>query len=102
MNSTIRRTINRAEQAEEIRPSKYFPAEPPGAAGKGNTVGTEPTEGQLTPVGCQALAIETAAPMAEEMPLVLAVEPQARHGHNIPYVSSRQGNFLRSRKKRKK
>ena len=33
--------------------------------------------GQPTPIGHQALAIETAAPMAEKMPLVLVVEPQA-------------------------
>src|SRR3989337_1164985 len=58
-------------------PGKYFPAEPPGVAGKYVAVGTEPAEGQLTPAGRQALAVETAAPMAEEMPLVLAVEPQA-------------------------
>ena len=38
---------------------------------------TEPAKEQLAPAGCQALAVETAAPMAEEMPLVLAVEPQA-------------------------
>ena len=58
-------------------PGKYFPAEPPWATGKAVAVGTEPAEGQLTPAGRQALAIETAAPMAEEMPLVLVVEPQA-------------------------
>ena len=56
---------------------KYFPAEPPGVAGKVVAVGTEPAEGQLTPAGRQALAVETVAPMAEEMPLVLAVKPQA-------------------------
>ena len=33
--------------------------------------------GQQTPARHQALAVETAAPMAEEMPSVLAVEPQA-------------------------
>ena len=33
--------------------------------------------GQPTPAGRPALAVETGAPMAEEMPLVLAVEPQA-------------------------
>ena len=37
----------------------------------------EPAEGRRAPTGHQALAVETAAPMAEEMPLVLAVEPQA-------------------------
>ena len=58
-------------------PGKYFPAELPGAAGKDATVDTEPSMGQPTPAGRQALAVEIAAPMAEEMPLVLAVEPQA-------------------------
>ena len=58
-------------------PSKYLPAEPPGTAGKDVAVHTEPAQEQLAPAGRQALAVETAAPMAEEMPLVLAVEPQA-------------------------
>ena len=58
-------------------PGKYFPAEPPGAAGKGVAVDSEPPEERLTLAGRQALAVETAAPMAEEMTLVLAVEPQA-------------------------
>ena len=40
-------------------------------------MGTEPVEGQLTPAGRQALAVEAAAPMVDEMPLVLAVLPQA-------------------------
>ena len=58
-------------------PGKYFPAELPGAAGKDVAVDTEPAEGQPTPAGRKALAVETGAPMADEMPLVLAVEPQA-------------------------
>ena len=58
-------------------PGKYFPAELPGAAGKDVSVDTGPTMGKQTPAGRQALAVDTAAPMAEEMPLVLAVEPQA-------------------------
>ena len=58
-------------------PGKYFPAEPPGTAGKDVAVHTEPAKEQLTPAGRRALAVETAAPMAEEMPLVLAVDPQA-------------------------
>ena len=37
---------------------------------------SEPAEEQLTPAGRQALAVETAAPMAEEIPLLLAIEPQ--------------------------
>ena len=52
-------------------PDKYFPAELAGAAGKDAAVG------QPTPAGRQAVAVETTAPMVEEMPLVLAVEPQA-------------------------
>ena len=58
-------------------PNKYFPAELPGTAGKGVAEDAEPAEGRPTPAGRQALAVETAAPMAEEVPLVLAVEPQA-------------------------
>ena len=38
---------------------------------------SEPAEERPTPAGHQALAVESAAPMVEEMPLVLAVEPQA-------------------------
>ena len=61
----------------KLGPGKYFPAELPEAAG--NNVGRdiEPATGRLAPTGHQALAVETAAPVAEEMPLVLAVEPQA-------------------------
>ena len=58
-------------------PDKYLPAEPPGAAGKGVAADSEPADERLIPAGHQALAVEAAAPMAEEMPLVLAVEPQA-------------------------
>ena len=58
-------------------PGKYFPTEPPGAACKGAAADTKPAKGQLAPAGRQALAMEIAVPMAEEMPLVLAVEPQA-------------------------
>ena len=58
-------------------PGKYFPSEPPGAIGKGTAADDEPAREQLSPAGRQALAVETVAPMAEEMPLVLAVEPQA-------------------------
>ena len=58
-------------------PGKYFPAELPGAAGKDVAMDTEPAMGQQTPAGRRALAVETAAPIAEEMPLALAVEPQA-------------------------
>ena len=58
-------------------PDKYFPAELPGAVDKDVAMDTRRTMGQQTPAGRQALAVETATPMAEEMPFVLAVEPQA-------------------------
>ena len=58
-------------------PGKYFPAELPGAADKDVARDTEPATGRLAPAERQALAVETAAPIAEEMPLVLTVEPQA-------------------------
>ena len=38
---------------------------------------SEPAVGQPTLVGRQALAMEVTVPMAEEVPLFLAVEPQA-------------------------
>ena len=56
---------------------KYFPTELPGAASKDVAVGADPATGQPTPTGPQVMAVETAAPVAEEMPLVLVVEPQA-------------------------
>ena len=83
-------------------PDKYFPAELPGAAGKDVAVDTEPAQEQLAPVGRQALAVETAAPMAEEMPFSLPSSPRLRHGHNMPIGSSKQGSSPRSRKKRRK
>ena len=58
-------------------PDKYFTAELPEAAGKDVAGDTEPATGRLALTEHQALAVETAAPVAEEMPLVLAVEPQA-------------------------
>ena len=83
-------------------PGKYFPAEPPGATGKDVARDSEPAKGRLAPTGRQALAVETAAPMAEEMPLVLAVEPQAPawEQHTVQFLQI--GSFLRSRKKRRK
>ena len=33
--------------------------------------------GPPTPAGPEAMAVETAAPVAEEMPLVLVIEPRA-------------------------
>ena len=61
----------------KLGPDKYISTELPGAAGKDVAMDTEPAMGKPTPTGHQALAVETAAPMAEEIPLVLAVEPQA-------------------------
>ena len=58
-------------------PGKYFPAELPGAAGKDVAGDTEPASGGLTPAERQAFAVEMATPLAEEMPLVLPVEPHA-------------------------
>ena len=83
-------------------PGKYFPAEPPGAAGKGVAVDSEPVEERPTPAGRQARAVETAAPMAEEMPLVLAVEPQAPAWaqHTVHFLQT--GNSLRNRKRQRK
>ena len=44
---------------------KYFPTELQGAAGQDVAVDTEPSMGQPTPTGRQALAVESVAPMAE-------------------------------------
>ena len=55
---------------------KYFPTELPGAVCE-DFVDGNPTTGRQTPAGPQVLAVEAAAPVAEEMPLVLIVEPQA-------------------------
>ena len=58
-------------------PGKYFPAELPGAAGK-DVAGDAKIAGERqAPARPQAFAVETTAPTAEDMPLVLAVEPQA-------------------------
>ena len=61
----------------KLGPDKYFPTELPGATSEDVAVDADPAAGQATPAGPQAMAVETAAPMAEEMPLVLVVEPQA-------------------------
>ena len=58
-------------------PGKYFLAKLPGAAGKDVAVDADPAAGQPTPAGPQVMAMEAAAPVAGEMPLVLVVEPQA-------------------------
>lgn len=58
-------------------PGKYFPAELPGATGK-EVAGDPKLAGeQHALAGPQALAVETTTPTTEDMPLVLAVEPQA-------------------------
>ena len=59
----------------KVGPGKYFPAELPGAADKDVAGCPKLAEGQQPPAGPQALAIEAAAPTAEDEPLVLVVEP---------------------------
>ena len=56
-------------------PGEYFPAELPRAADKDVARDTELATGRLAPAERQALAVETAVPIAGEMPLALAVEP---------------------------
>ena len=58
-------------------PDKYFPAELPGAAGKDVAGCPKLAKEERPPAGPQALAMEAAAPTAEDEPLVLAVDPQA-------------------------
>ena len=45
-------------------PGKYFPTELPGAASEDVTMDAEPADWQPTPTERQALAVETASPMA--------------------------------------
>ena len=73
-------------------PGKYFPAELPGAADKDVAKDTEPATGRLAPAERQALAVETAAPIAEEMPLALAFEPQAPAWaqHTVRFLQTRE------------
>lgn len=82
-------------------PDKYFPTELLGATGM--EVAGYPKLGgeQQPPTGPQALAIETAAPAAEDVPLVLAVEPQAPAWaqHTVHFL---QIGELLSNKKRQK
>ena len=54
---------------------KYFPTKLPRAAGGDVAVDADPAAGQPTPAGPQVMAVERAAPMAEEMHLDLVVEP---------------------------
>ena len=61
----------------KLGPGKYFPTELPGAAGKDVAVDADPAAGRPTPAKHQTLVIEATVPTAEEMPLVLAIEPQA-------------------------
>jgi hypothetical protein len=91
----------RQEKRGKLSSGKYFPAELPEAAGKevaGNNAKLAgkrqaPAGPQALAIetnapaklageqqdlaGSQALAVETTAPAAEDLPLVLAVEPQA-------------------------
>ena len=56
---------------------KYFPAELPEAAGM-EVASSNMSAGEQRPrAELQVLAVEASAPAAEEMPLVLVVEPQA-------------------------
>ena len=61
----------------KVGPGKYFPAELPGAAGK-DVAGCPMLAGeQQPPAEPRALTVEAAALAVEDVPLVLAVEPQA-------------------------
>ena len=86
----------------KLGPSKYFPSEPPGATREGTVADASLAAGLPTPVGPEAMVVETAPPAAEEMPLVLAIEPQAPAWaqHTVRFLQT--GGFLRSRKKRRK
>ena len=59
----------------KLGPGKYFPTKLPGAAGEDVAADVDSVVGQPTPAGPQVMAVETATPVAEEMPLVLVVEP---------------------------
>ena len=83
-------------------PGKYFPTEPPGAARKDAVVDAKPAKEQLALAGRQALAVSQPRPWQKKCLQSLPSSPRLRHGHNIPSDSSKQGNFLKSRKKRKK
>ena len=58
-------------------PDKYLHAELPGATGNEVVGYPQLAGGQLPPTGPQALTVEAATPAAEDVPLVLAVKPQA-------------------------
>ena len=59
----------------KLGPGKHFPTELPGAVGEDVAADADPAAGQPTPAGPQVMAVERAAPMAEEMHLDLVVEP---------------------------
>ena len=61
----------------KLGPGKYFPSEPPGAANEDTAADASLAAGPPTPTRPEAMTVETAAPTAEEMPLVLAIKPQA-------------------------
>ena len=78
---------------------KYFPTKLPGAADEDVVVDADPAAGQPTLAGPQVMAVETAAPVAEEMPLVLVVEPQAPAWaqHTVRFL--KKESFLKRRKR---
>jgi hypothetical protein len=68
----------RKNKRRKLAPGQYFPAELPEAAGKELARPDAKLAGERqAPAGTQALAVETNAPMTEDTPLVLVVEPQA-------------------------
>jgi ribonuclease HI len=66
----------RQEKRRKLNSGQYFPAELPGAAGKDLAgINDKPAGEQQAPAEPYAFTVETNVPLAEEMPLVLAVEP---------------------------
>jgi hypothetical protein len=61
-----------------LNSGQYFLVELPGAAGKELAgISNGPAGEQQAPAEPRAFAVETNVPLAEEMPLILAVEPLA-------------------------
>ena len=69
--------LARQDKRRKSGPNKYFPTELPGAAGKDVAEDAKLAGEQQAPAGPQALAVETTAPAVEDVPLVIAVKPQA-------------------------
>ena len=67
----------RQNKRRKLGSGKYFPIELPEAAGEDVAVDAGLAAGQPTPAGPQVMAVETATLVAEEMPLVLVIDPQA-------------------------